>query len=199
MPLQSHSGAVSLVCRSGCAYGNVERQRHVAVFHSRQACVGSVVVAIHSLDGITVAAIRQRSPLRVGEREFCLWGVGEFCPFSLVGAVGLGKAVNLIFRSSYLRQIGVGDSHAGGADHKRTVDVVFLDICENTRFVVVAEAVFLFGKRIFIGSLGDAKSGMSLGAYCKHISARSRQFVGELKRVPLIVDVGNILAAEQHG
>ena len=35
LTLQSHSGAVGLVCRSGCAYGNVERQRHVAVFHSR--------------------------------------------------------------------------------------------------------------------------------------------------------------------
>ena len=137
--------------------------------------------------------------MRVGKRAFSQWRIGEFCPFCLVVGVGVGKAVHLIFRSSHLRQPGVGYSHAGGADHERTVDVVLLDIGEYTSLIVVAEAAFALCERIFIGSLGDAQSGMSLGAYCKHISARCRQLGREHKRVPLIVDVGNVLAAEQHG
>ena len=134
----------------------------------------------------------------VGNGALLLWRSGEFNPFSRVVGIRFSTAEHLIFGGGHQWQLGVGNIHTCGADHQWTVDVVFLDICEIARLIVVAIAVFPFSERIFVGGFSYTKSGMSICTNCKHISAWSCQFGWKLKRVPLIVDVGNILSAEQH-
>ena len=86
---------IRLVVRSVGCYVKLNRSEHLVANSVRHYSIGILVACIHSLNGICVRALCERSPIVVGERAWLLL-LGHKLPYTLVANLGRLHAVYVV-------------------------------------------------------------------------------------------------------